>query len=312
MTYRTYRSFAAPLLGAVGLSLAAPVLAQQTDPGNDIVVEGERTDRREVLRTTRDITQRPGSDSEPVPRFQREICPGVWGLAPDNAQLVIDRIYDNAERAGIAINEEEGCGANIWVIVVDDPAATYAQLREENEFLVQDLSDLDKRLVERQEGPVRAWNITSTRNREGQAIASGADVAATMALSRSGSVGEPNNPVSQMSRLHSAVRLDLEMSVMLIQRSAIGEVDAFALADYATMRLLAHTEPPERENVSDTVLTLFSPDAEPGQPDRLTAFDRGYLRAVYDSTATRPYRLALRNVRRNMERELQMEIEAEQ
>ena len=68
MTYRTYRSFAAPLLAAVGVSLAAPAAAQQDNTGDDIVVEGERTDRREVLRTTRDITQRPGSDSEPVPR----------------------------------------------------------------------------------------------------------------------------------------------------------------------------------------------------------------------------------------------------
>lgn len=311
MIKSTTRLIAAPLLAAAGLCLAAPAFAQQAEPG-DIVVEGERTDRREVLRTTRDITQRPRSDGAPVPRFQREICPGVWGLAPENAQLVIDRIYDNAERAEIQINAEEGCGANVWVIVVDDPAATYAQLREDNDFLVRDLSDFDKRLVADQEGPVRAWNVTSTRNREGQVVASGAEVAESFAMASATNMQSANNPVTQMSRLNSAVRLDLEMSVMLIQRSTLGEVDAFALADYATMRLLANTEPPARENVSDTVLTLFSPDAQPGQPDRLTAFDRGYLRAVYDSSATRPYRLALRNVRRNMERELEMEIEAEQ
>lgn len=312
MTIGINRFIAAPLMAAVAMGLTAPVAAQDSEPGGDIVVEGELTDRREVLRTTRDITQRPRSDGEPVARFQREICPGVWGLAPENAQLVIDRMYDNAERAGIPINEEPDCGANVWLIVVDDPAATFAQLREDSEFLVRGLDSVDMRSVAEQEGPVRAWNILSTRNREGEIVASGAEVSAGVAASRVANIDPPNNPVYQMSRLHSAVRLDLEMSVMLIQRSAIGEVDAFALADYATMRLLAHTEPPERDNVSSTVLTLFQPGAEPGQPDRLTAFDRGYLRAVYDSSEMRPYRLALRNVRRNMERELEAEIAAEQ
>lgn len=309
----------AAAIPAFAMALCAPAAAQdggetgaQDAPsGNDIVVEGERTDRREVLRTTRDITRRPRADGDPVARFQREVCPGVWGLSPENAQLVIDRIYDNAERAGIPVNEEAECGANLWVIFVDDPAATFAQLREDSEFLVDGLSRLDVRRVESQEGPVRAWNIVTTRNREGEIVTSGFENAAGTAQGRTGSVGVPNNPVTQMSRLDSAVRLDLEMSVMLVQRSAIADLDAFALADYATMRLLAQTEPPERENVSDTVLTLFSPDAEGFPPDRLTAFDRAYLQSVYDSSPTRPNRLALRNVRSNMERELESEASGE-
>lgn len=292
----------AALLAVVGAAITAlPAAAQQADPAaqdGDIVVEGQ-VDRRQVQRTTRDISPELPMSDAPVPRFQRPVCPGVWGLTAENGQAVIDRIYDNARQAEVPVNEEAGCRANLWVIFVDDPAATFAQLVDDGAFLVDRLDYTERRRVERQDGPIRAWNLISTRNRDGEVVASGREVAAASADARAAGGMPGMNNVTSLSRLDGGVRRDLELSVMLVQRSAIAQLDAHAVADYATMRLLAQTLPPDRDDVADTVLTLFEADAAP--PERMTVFDRAYLRSVYQSDELRPHRFAVRNVQNLME-----------
>lgn len=305
------RLSALALGAAIGAAICAPAVAQDVvdpdevprDRRGDIVVEGERVvDGQEVGRLGRDITPRPSTSQDPLARFQRPICPGVWGLSPENAQVMIDRIYDNAVRAGVEINEDPECGANLWVIFVDDPQATFQQLRDEEAFLVRGLDYWRRKDVTEQEGPVLAWNVISIRNEEGIAIAGPGETALAATEARSG--GEiPANPVTTMSRTRTTIRQDIEMSVMLVQRSAIAGLDALALGDYATMRTLARTTPPRRENNYETVLTLFEDDLGYSPPNRLTDFDLAYLQSLYASRADRPSRMALRNVDELMELE---------
>ncbi len=305
-----------PSLFALGAALCAamavPAAAQdyvdpdtvERDGRGNIVVEGERQiDGREVNRLGRDITTRPGSSQEPLARFQRPICPGVWGLSPENAQVVIDRIYDNAERAGVEVNEDPECGANVWVILVDDPRETFRQLRRESAFLVDGMDYWQRKAVADQEGPVLAWNVVVIRNDDGTRVAPPSETALAFAETRALDSSPPNNPTTVMSRTRSAVQLEIGMSVMLVQRSAIAGLDAVALGDYATMRTLARTEPPTRENAYDTVLSLFDDELNYTPPDRLTDFDLAYLQSLYTSNEFRPSRQALRNVDEFMELE---------
>ncbi|MEL1251195.1 hypothetical protein [Aurantiacibacter gilvus] len=298
---------------ALCASLTAPAVAQdvvdavERDRRGDIVVEGDRiVDGEEVGRLGRDITPRPSTSQDPLARFQRPICPGVWGLSPENAQLVIDRMYDNAERAGVDINEDPECGANVWVIFVDDPQETFQQLRDENAFLVRGLDYWKRKAVTEQEGPVLAWNVIGIYNEEGMPVASPSETAAAATDARALGDGIPGNTVTTMSRTRTAIRQDIELSVMLVQRSAIAGLDAVALGDYATMRTLAQTRPPRRENAYDTVLTLFDED-DVSPPDRLTDFDLAYLQSLYSSREDRPSRMALRNVDELMEIEARAE-----
>ncbi|MCB2066297.1 MAG: hypothetical protein KDE15_06620 [Erythrobacter sp.] len=300
MTRTTTKAILATLLACAS---ALPVAAQeqvQRDRHGDIVVEGERSvDGNEVGQLARDVTGRQAYSGDPLARFQRPVCPGVWGLSPDNAQALIDRIYDNATRAGVEVNQEAGCPANLWVIFVNDPRETFQRLRDDNAFLVRGLDYWARKAVTEQEGPVLAWNVISVRNPDGMPIASPGNTALAAAEARSG--GEiPANPVTQMSRTHAAVRQDIEMSVMLVQRSAIAHLDAWALGDYATMRTLAQTRPPREENAYETVLALFDEDAV-SPPERLTRFDLAYLQSLYMSRVDQPGRQALRNVDELME-----------
>ncbi len=281
--------------------LAAPLHAQDSanaDPGNDdIVVEGTiDVDRADARDQTRDITPRATSAMEPLARFNKPICPGVWGLAPENAQLVIDRIYDNAEQVGVEVDATENCGANVWVIVVDDPHATFKELRDENDFLIRGLGYWERERIEDQDGAALSWNLVSIRNRGGLEAVQGANSDAV-------------NETTLMTRTNTAIRQDIEFSVVLFRRSELGTVDALTLADYATMRALAKTEEPNENLAFDTVLGAFGPARD---VTRLSVFDRSYLRALYRSSPTRDSRLALTDVESLMEEEYaRMEREGE-
>lgn len=288
----------AALACALPLFAAAPALAQDA-----IIVQGERIETADVRNTARDITIGSYSAQVPIARFQRPVCPGVWGMTEENAQAVLDRIVFNALEADIPVAEEPDCGANVWVIVVDDADATFERLREEDSFLTRHLTRYQERKVRSQEGAARGWNIISTRNPEtGVVQPDGFELASAFQEAATNGTPPPVNEVNRISRLDLGIRADIELSVVLVERSALADLDSVALADYATMRLLAYTDPPSEDGPVSTVLTLFAP-GESGEfaPERMTAFDRAYLRAIYRSSPTRPARIALGNISDAME-----------
>ncbi|MBH5321931.1 hypothetical protein [Aurantiacibacter sediminis] len=282
----------------MGLAATGTASAQDT-----IVVEGERIETADIRNTARDITSGARAMFQPLARFQRPVCPGVYGLSEDAAQAVLDRIVANAISAGIDVSEEPECGANVWVIVVDDAAATFEQLVEEDSFMTRHLTPFQERTVRDQNGAARAWNLITRRNPDtGQRIPDGFDNTASYVESRTRPVDTPINETSEISRLDLAIRTDIELSVVLVERAALDDLEVVALADYSTMRLLAPTEPPAEDNAVRTVLTLFQPGLGETSPRELTAFDLGYLTALYRSSPTRPARLAMGGIQYQMER----------
>lgn len=275
---------------------------EQESNGNTIVVDGERIDTADVRRTARDITVGSQATQFPLARWQRPFCPGIWGLGEEAGQAVLDRIVANAIGAGVEVSEEPGCGANAWVIVTDNVGETFERLLEEDSFLTRHLTSYQRRKVRAQEGDARGWNLITDRNPEtGARIATGFEMAAAFADARVSGFPPPANQVSGMSRLSLGIRSDLELSVVLVERSAMADLDSTALGDYATMRLLAYVEPPSRDNPVSTVLTLFQPEIGDFAPREMTAFDMGYLRALYRSNPVRPARIAIGNISDAME-----------
>ncbi|QZH75507.1 MAG: hypothetical protein JY451_02520 [Erythrobacter sp.] len=289
---------------ALGTAVA-PVLALMANPvaaQDTIVVQGERIETADIRSTARDITVGSQASQIPLSRFQRPVCPGVWGMSEENAQAVLDRIVANALDADVPVTEEPGCGANVWVIVVDDVDATFERLHDEDSFLTRHLTRYQLRKVRGQEGSVRGWNLISTRNPDtGEVQPDGFELASAYQEALINGEPPPVNEVSQISRLDLGIRTDIELSVMLVERSALAELDSHALADYATMRLLAYTEPPADNGPVSTVLTLFTPEGADMAPQRMTLFDQAYLRALYRSSPTRPARIAIGNITGLME-----------
>ena len=281
------RSRALAAIGPIAMlcSLGSlPVLAQD----DTIVVEAMReADPEEVRSQAHAITPRAGSLGEPLARFHQPICAGVWGLSPDSAQLIIDRIYYNAERFGVAVNDTPGCKANLVAIFIADAHSQFADLRKGNHRLVEGLDLWERKRVADQDGVALAWNAVSTLTRDGQ-----------------GRLGNP--PVfdtTQASRLETAIMRAINISVVMIDARAIAGKDGVAVADYVTMRALAQTRIPAPQDTSydtsyDTILSLF--DESRQAPAQLTDFDRAYLASLYAGRANRPDNQALRNIARLM------------
>lgn len=290
-------SLAPSLLGATALAICTPALAQDAEgPGTDpIVVTGEidrEIDAGEANRQARAITPRGTTIGQPLARFQTAICPGVWGLDGESAHFIIDRIYYNAENAGLELNEAAGCAANVIVAFVTEPLEEFNDMRAHDHHLLNGLTFWEKKAVSETEGPVLVWNAVSTRTTGGQA--------------RSGN--PPSFESTQTSRLNAGSRRDLEMSVVMIDSDLLEDLDALALADYVTMRVLARTNPPGVDDVNyGTVLSLFSDPVN--APQQLTEFDRAYLTTLYSGRANTPGNMALRGVGDVMEREAEEQAE---
>lgn len=273
----------AALSAALAMTLAAPVVAQDASEEDDILVEAEREERfQEARKQAREITPRARTVASAVARFQEPICPGTLGLDPESARLVNDRIMYNAELIGLPVAQGEGCTPNILVSVVPDPREDFAELRRLNHGLVRGIDLWERKRISWQEGPVLAWNITQTKTRDGQGRSGGAAFDTT-----------------DSSRLSLGVREDILLSVILIDDDVIGDVDGVALADYATMRALVETKPPEGDTVFGTVLAMFNEDAISSQ--RLTEFDLAYLRSIYESRDNEPSPFAFRDIGKQLE-----------
>ncbi|HSG56525.1 MAG TPA: hypothetical protein VLA45_13850, partial [Paracoccaceae bacterium] len=257
--------FAICLLAAAFAS-GTPVLAQddpraRDDTGDEILVTGERdageVDPGDVREQARAITPRGAVVGEPLARFTDPICPGVWGLSGESAQYIIDRIYYNAEAAGLELDETAGCGANVIVAFVDDPHGEFADMIAYDHRLVAPLSFWDRKRVTETTGPVLAWNVVTTLTRDGQA--------------RDGR--PPVFDSTEISRLNAGTRRDMQLSVIMLDTDLLEDLDGLALADYATMRTLARTIPVDQGQAAyGTILSLF---ADPvNAPQSMTTFDR--------------------------------------
>lgn len=297
------KTFGYSMMAACSAMLAAtPALAQDASEKPDIVVEGiVEIDGSDAQRQARDITHPQSSSSEPLARLQRPICVGSWGLLAENAEAVISRMYDNAEAIGLDIDTSDGCEANVWVLVVDDPPAEFEKLRDDSNWMTRTLTKFERNRVRKQEGPVRAWHLVTTRDDAGNPIPTGFQLAQLIQQSRLEGTPPPVNPTTNMSRTRVPIRKDIEMSFVMIARSALEGLDTHAIADYATMRTFARTEVPDREEYFETVLNLFDDNA---RIDRMTTFDRAYLRSLYRGSPNRPSRQAMASLSNLMEEEL--------
>ena len=267
------------LAGLVAALLAAPAAAQQeaaAEPGGDpsIVVTGQadKPPRREVDRQARDATYSGGDElHRPLARIEDRLCPGVLGLKREYASLMVERIRWQGERLDMWMAPDDGsCTANLLVAFVEDGQAELATLNEKYPWLFQSLAIDEREALLAEEGPVRVWTRTATRDGNG------------IPLARRESLDAP--PVLRMNAAHSkiylTIREDITQVVVLFDSGKVSGKTLIQLADYATMRGFARTRPTGADAPLDTILALFDAGAEP--PSGLTDFDQAYLRSLYE------------------------------
>jgi hypothetical protein len=264
-------------LAALMLATAAP--AQQTPPAPssaDIVVNARKAAPAEVHKQAIAITKMDDDPYRmPLAQYQDPVCPGVMGMTRDNAVLMIDRIRFDAGRVGVRV-AKDGCSPNLLVIFTRDGRATMQDLAHRRPYLFDQLNATEIGALTAEPGPVRSWTNTSIRTRDGMAMAGGGMV--------------NTKPVLQMWAAHSKIyltnRLDIETAVVMIDLAAIDGKPVVQIADYVAMRGLARTKAAGGDNALGTILSLFTPGAQP--PYEMTPFDIAYLQSVYASLPNLP------------------------
>ncbi len=244
-------------------------------PRGSIVVTGSNAPVTfgEIRGQARDIAVRTGNwlDS-PLARFEDRLCPGVIGLDPDFAAMFNQRLRANARQLGLRLLDDE-CRPNFVVVFVDDGEGLLRRLMDQSPEYFQYLDSGEQNDI-LEPGPVHVWTNVEPRTLTGMPIAQVRNLTAPPTMQVSGA----------HSRIYTTTRNDIVTVMITFDRSAVSGMTLVQLADYATMRGLAQTRPPQDPTL-DTILTLFDNDAP---PPGLTDFDQAYLRSLYDGIPNLP------------------------
>lgn len=264
-----------PLAAAAQDVPDAPPPEEEDAPRGSIVVTGSNDPVTfdEVRGQARDIAVRQGNWLDtPLARFEDRLCPGVVGLDPNYAAMFNMRLRENAEYLDIRVLDDD-CQANFVVIFAEDGESILRSLMDRNPEYFRYLDSGEQRDI-LEPGPVHVWTNIEPRTLTGMPIAQVRDLTSPPSMGIHGA----------HTRIYTTTRNDIVSIMITFDREAVSGMSIGQLADYATMRGLAQTQPPA-EPTLDTILTLFNSDAP---PLGLTDFDRAYLNSLYEGMPNLP------------------------
>ncbi|HEU0098693.1 MAG TPA: hypothetical protein VFQ67_07940 [Allosphingosinicella sp.] len=285
MMRRFARLFLAGASLAAGAAWAGPAPAQDSD----IVVTG-RDMEQQVREFVGALTQAPPRGQ--LSRFERPACPAAFGIAARDKQAVVDRIRLVARTAGISVGGAK-CIPNMLVLVTEDKRAFLEALERRYPNYFGDLPRSEMRRIMREPGPAAAWQL------QGPPLDSdGVELP-----------DEDGLRVSRGTRLPSRVtapgRPQFAAAALVVERKALAGLTTVQLADYASMRLFARTDPARLPDASaPTILKVLDAPSDAEVPITLTSWDLGFLRGLYSGDNTLYAASRRSEMRRAVEKEL--------
>src|SRR5262249_2140311 len=116
-----WRASAIGLLALAGVAHAAPAQPPPVPPDNrsadEVTVTGNVSE--DVLRSFVEEIDTEARHTRQLSRWDRSICPGIAGVQPAYAQLMLDRIAQRAVDVGLRVGAP-GCKANVLILVTPD------------------------------------------------------------------------------------------------------------------------------------------------------------------------------------------------
>ena len=252
----------------------APVAPPQEPPTElgDVVVDGRSlADRVEdFVDAVAAPPRRRG-----IARWRGRVCFGVVNLQEAQARGLIDRISAVADEYGVRL-AGPGCQPNVVVIFADDGRAMAGALVEADRRAFHlGVGGLDRGKValeqfRQSDAPVRWWHVSMP-------VVGATGVRAVRMPGDFGPILVPGEGLVNQGRPITDM---LNKVIVIVDAGKLDGVAGDQLADYLAMVSLAQVDPEGDTSAYDSILNIF--DA-PTAPDRLTAWDRGYLEALYDS-----------------------------
>lgn len=230
-----------------GLAMAAPPPPAGKD--GDITIVGQRL--KQVLRDFVDSHTLSGPTDQ-LARWDREICPKIWGIDADQVEYVRSRIAQVAKEVGVKTGRDS-CPTMLTIVI-----STQSQVIADS--VAGDF-------------PERSWKVIAPLRKFAQA--KGPARWASVVDECGGGCGLVN------TRLSKSTRPRLQAMIILIDSRRLSGVSIGQLADF--LALVALSNPPmDEKRDRRSILGLFNePDGTAAAPE-LTNIDLTFLDALYN------------------------------
>jgi hypothetical protein len=247
----------------------------QLDPPA-ILVTGQRLDANLVEEYVDTITMPTGGQ---IARYHKPVCPLIMGFSQDSTDFIGNRIRQDAQSVGTPIEMTSKCAANLIIILAENGGNLMLDIRKNQPGWIAGLSQQEIDSLVNQPGNVRSWTLNVMKNEDGIAASSNR-------VAKGGSLDDqPVLRVMSASIIKQPFRIDIEASFVIIDKQAVEGLSLTQIADYAAMRGFINSQSLPTGYDARTILALFV--TEPSKREmELSAFDIGYLRAIYGSPGT--------------------------
>lgn len=226
----------------------------------------------------------PAAAAPPPAKFETPVCPAVFGLAPQQAAFVTDRMRRIAREAGVPLANAP-CSPNAIVIVTPNKAAMLKALEQQHpDYFPIEWNSRKIHALENDAYPAAAWQFEGLITPDKLRIAD-TTVPSLLDPVDPGALVQSTPPTTApASRLRPGVQHDVMTSVLVVQASALAGLTATQFADYAAMRTLARTDPRQVPMpASETILKALDAPMGTAVPLSITPADLQYLRGYYSS-----------------------------
>jgi hypothetical protein len=269
----------------VGLAVATPALAayappESVKPSDTIVVTGQKPEkkviRQEASNFVRTVIKLP--DDGQYARRNAPICPKVFGIDAQYAQIVEKRIRDVAEAVEAPIAKPR-CKLNLVVRFTDDGDGYINKLKAARPGLFATIPLTERKSFFADTSPVRWWynlHFTGTDGRD--LISYSPQELPIGAMFSSKGFARSFNP----SIIDTNLIVRIEASTVIIDANKVTGFPLDTIASYAAMLSLGHIRQGADYTGSPSILGIFSPTQSIAEaPGDLTEWDYAYLRALY-------------------------------
>jgi hypothetical protein len=217
------------------------------------------------------------NNGEALARWVKPICPIVAGMTEEQGEYVLLRLFQAARAAGAPVIDNGRCEVNAYVVATANPGELVKAWSRRNPAIFAGSPAEEVRQFLETHRPVRAW-YTAHLDRETTSTESPFE----------GLEGLPRNiPVihhADPSHLVSNSPYALTSAIVVVDKAQVSEMKVGPLADYLAMAVLTQLKPDAGDGGAPSILGLFSPHDGSEPLDGLTAWDRAFLHALYNTS----------------------------
>ena len=265
---------------AAVLSLAAG-LAYAASPNKvteEVIVEGTRPEiRQRVYDFVTGITHQ-GYAIESLARWNKPICPLVAGIPRPQGEFVLQRVSQATLAAGARLAPSK-CRANFHVVLTSDPDRLVALWRKRAPRLFGGESPSKVRRILSKPRPIRVWYNAWEECGEG-------GIAAQPGAGNYGLWSGVGDCHIEDSRLKWNYVNSISSVIVLVDFDDIEGIKLGPLTEYISMVGLAQVDLDGEWGNAPTILRLFADSgaADDAAAQRMSAWDRAFLKALYNTT----------------------------